>query len=160
MDHRDELLRAFQIDLHALETNRAGHLADSQVRKLIRSGYWNLFAVLGMGLGLGAILYGVAKKPLAPVQWLLASVLFGATAIVGILYFRRTQAAALEGRVECLSGSVTSNRRGNAGWYLVIAARTFKLTIRPWHVHSGTHYRVYYAPRANVIVAMEPDVTP
>ena len=66
------------------------------------------------------------------------------------------QAGWSRGRVECLAGPVRVQMRGKAGFYLGIAGRTFKLPVRPWHVQSDAHYRVYLAPRANVIVAMEP----
>jgi hypothetical protein len=157
MDHREELLQVFHIGPEDLEANRAGLLSDGQARRLVRSGYWNLSASVGIGVVLAAVLYGVAEKPLVPIQWILTSVLIAAALCVGIVYSRQTRAAAAEGRVECLTGPVQLRMRWRAGWYLVIAGRSFSLPVHFWHVQSDARYRVYIAPRANRIVAIEPE---
>lgn len=157
MGHRDDLLRVFHLDAGDLEANRAGKLSQGQARRLVRSGYLNVVGAVVIGIGLAAILFGVARKPLAPVQWILASALFLAALAVGIGYMRRTGAAAADGRVECLTGPVRAQRAGKAGWYLHVADRSFRLPVRPGQVRDGMQYRVYFAPRANVIVAMEPE---
>lgn len=155
--HRDELLRVFHAGLDDLEANRAGRLGTGQARRLIRSGNVNLLAAGGVGVGLAAILYGVATKPLHPIQWILSAGLFAATLIVGIRYARQTRAAVADGRVECLTGPAQVRMRGKAGFYLTVAGRSFKLPVRPWHVQNDAQYRVYVAPGPSVIVAMEPD---
>lgn len=157
MGVRDELLQAFHILPEDLDANRTGALGPREARRLIASGYWDLAAAVVIGLALMAILLFVAHKPLRPVQWILSSALFLAALLVGINYFRRVRAAVAEGRVECLTGAVQTQSRGKAGWYLNVAGQSFKLPVRPWHVKSGMAYRVYVAPRARVIVAMEPD---
>ena len=157
MGHRDDLLGVFHLESGDLEANRAGKLGEGQARRLVRSGYWNVVAALFGGICLAAILYWVARKPLAPVQWILASGLFLAALAVGIGYMRRTRAAVAEGRVECVTGPVRAQRAGKAGWYLHVADRSFRLPVRPGHVRNGMQYRVYFAPRADVIVAMEPE---
>src|SRR5262245_40475815 len=68
MNYRDDLLRAFNISLEDLEANRVGRLGAMQQRNLLRSGNWNVVAAVLICLALGAILYGVASRPLVPVQ--------------------------------------------------------------------------------------------
>lgn len=157
MEHRAELLQAFHIGPEDLEANRSGALGERQKQLLARSGMMNLLGAFVIGLLLAAILYGVAKKPLVPVQWILALILFGAALAVGSFDFRRTRAAAAEGRVECLTAPVRTQSRGKAGWYLVVGGRSFKLPVRPWQVKNDARYHVYIAPRANRVVGMEPD---
>ena len=157
MDHRAELLKVFDIGPEDLEANRVGALGQRQARRLLRSGHWNLVGAVFIGLALAAILYWVARKPLAPVQWILAAGLFVAAMITGIVYFRRVRAAVAEGRVQCLTGPVQTRMQRRAGWYLSVAGRSFRLPVRFWHVRNGRSYRVYVSPQPNVIVAMEPD---
>jgi hypothetical protein len=157
MGDRDELLRAFHILPEDLEANHTGALGPRQAQRLIAGGYWDLGAALIIGVALMAILLFVAHRPLKPVQWILSGALFLAALLVGINYFRRVRAAVAEGRVECLTGAVETRSRGRSGWYLHVAGQSFKLPVRPWQVKSGRTYRVYVAPRAGVIVAMEPD---
>jgi len=156
-EHRDELLRVFNLGPTDLEANRAGRLSDMQAGRLRRSGWNNLLLTGVVGIVLAAILAFVANRPLKPAQYITALVLFGATAAVGVHYFRKTHAAARDGRVDCLMGPAQIQMRGKAGFFLAIAGKSFKLPVRPWHVANGVHYRAYIAPRANQIVAMEPD---
>ena len=157
MAARDELLRAFHIGPQDLEANHAGALGPRQARRLMASGYWDLASALIIGVLLLAILQFVAQKPLKPVQWILSGALFLAALLVGIHYFRKVRAAVADGKVECLSGTVETQSHGQSGWHLDVAGRSFKLPVRPWHVKSGRAYRVYFSPRARLIVAMEPD---
>jgi hypothetical protein len=157
MAHRDDLMKALGIGAEDLEANRTGALGARQAARLIRSGRNDVVAALIIGALLAAILYGVAAKPLKPVQWILASVLFLAALATGLVYARRTRAAAADNRVECLIGPVRVESRGQSGWYLVVAGREFRLPVRPWHVKNDQPYRLYVAPRVNLIVGMEPD---
>jgi hypothetical protein len=157
MGVRDELLQAFHVLAEDLEANRTGALGPRQAQRLIASGYRNLAASVVIGVALLAILLFVAHKPLKPVQWILSGALFLAALLVGINYFRRVRAAVAEGRVECLTGAVETRSGGRSGWYLHVAGQSFQLPVRPWHVKSGSAYRVYFAPRPRAIVAMEPD---
>ena len=157
MDHREELLRAFGIGPEDLELNRTGRLGQAQMRNLRRSGYANIASSLVIGAGLAAILYWIATKPLAPVQWILATLLFVGALAAGVVHFRRTRAAAAEGAVQCLTGPVQVRSRGRAGWFLSVEARSFRLPVRPWHIQNDARYRVYIVPRTNGIVGMEPD---
>lgn len=157
MGHRDELLRLFHIGPEDLEANRRGMLSQRQARYLVQSGVRNLLGSLVIGLALAAILYGVARKPLAPIQWILAAVLAAAALTVGYLDYHRTRLAAGEPRVECLTGPARVHMSGRAGWYLVIAGRSFKLPVHFWNVKNDAPYRAYIAPKANRIVSLEPD---
>jgi hypothetical protein len=156
MNHRDELLRAFRIEVADLEANRVGRLGATQQRNLLRSGIWGIAGALLIGLLIGALLYAVATKPLAPIQWIVAIGLFAVVLIVGIRYLRQTRAAVADGRVECLVGPVRVGSRGRAGWYLTVAGQSFRLPVRPWNVQQGATYRVYIAPHTGSIVAIEP----
>jgi len=131
MGNRGELLRRFHLDLKDLEANRRGMLSQRQARFLVQSGVRNLLGSLLIGLALAAILYAVASKPLAPIQWILAAALAVAAVVVGAIDERRTRLAASEARVECLTGAIRVQMRGRAGWYLLVDGQSFKL---PMHI--------------------------
>jgi hypothetical protein len=157
MGHREDLLRLLHIEVEDLQANRAGKLSSRQARYLVQSGMRNLLGSLLIGLLLAFILYAVASKPLAPVQWGLAAVLAAAALIVGYIDYDRTRRAAADGVVESLSGPARARRRGRSGWYFIIAGRSFRLPVRPWHIKNDAPYRVYIAPRAGRIVSLEPE---
>jgi len=157
MGHREELLRHFHLGPEDLEANRRGMLSQRQARYLVQSGVRNLLGSLLIGLALAAILYAVASKPLAPIQWILAVALAAAALTVGAIDYQRTRRAAADPRVECLRGPVRVQMRGRAGWYLVIAGRSFKLPVHFWDVKNDEPYRVYIASKAKRIVSLEPD---
>ena len=155
MNHREELLQAFRISAEDLAANRAGRLGVSQQRKLLQSGTVNVAAAFGLGFLLIAILVAVAEKPLAPIQWLLTSGLLLAVSIVGLHYFRQTRAAVAADRVECVRGVMRMSRR-NSGFYAYIAGRSFRISIFPRYIRTGTEYRVYVVPQTESVVAVEP----
>ena len=157
MGQREELLQLMRLSQEDLEAKRAGLLSQLQARSIVHSGLRNLLGALVIGLALAAMLYAVASKPLAPIQWLLAAALAAAALIVGYVDYHRTRLTAADGRVECLRGAVRVHRRGRAGWYLTIAGRSFKLPVHVWQMHNDALYRVYVAPKANRIVSLEPD---
>lgn len=160
INHSEELIRAFGIQYEDLEANRLGRLGVTQERKLLRSGTGNLAGALLIGLLLAAILYGVVNKPLVPVQWILALLLFVIVLIVGLRYFLQARAAVAEGRVESLLGQVRAQSRGRAGWFLMVAGQSFQLPIHPWHIRGDALYHVYFVPRTRTIVALEPATEP
>jgi hypothetical protein len=47
--------------------------------------------------------------------------------------------------------------RGRDGWYLLIDGQSFRLPVHIWDVKNDASYRVYIAPKARRIVALEPD---
>src|SRR5690349_11210742 len=148
MGHREELLRRFRLDRDDLEANRRGLLSQRQARTLVRSGVRNLLGALLIGLALAAILYAVASKPLAPIQWILAAALAIAALVVGALDVHRTRQAASAARVECLTSVIRIQMRGRTGWYLLIDGQSFHLPVHIWDVKNDAHYRVYIAPTA------------
>jgi hypothetical protein len=155
--HRDELLKAFHMGPEDLTANRAGSLGPNQARRLVRSGYWNLAGVAVIVFGLLAIMWAVAEKPLKPVQWVLVTILIVGGVILGAVQFRRLRASVAAGAVECITGMVRVRLRGRAGWYLYVGDRDFHLPIQRWHLPVEAPYRVYIAPRAKRVVAMEPE---
>lgn len=155
MNHRDELLQAFRISVEDLEANRAGKLGVTQQRTLLRSGTLNVVAAFLLGGLLVAILYAVAERPLAPVQWILGAVLVAALLVIGIRYFVQTRTAVTKAQVECVRGPVRVSRRSRA-FYANIADRSFRLPIFPRFVHANMEYRVYIVPETESVVAMEP----
>ena len=156
VNHREELLRAFGIQSQDLEANRAGRLGEAQGRKLLSSGNGNLAGAFLIGLLLAGILYGLVNKPLVPVQWIVALLLFLIVLVVGLQYFRQTRAAVAEGRVETLFGPVRVQSRGRAGWILMVSGQSFQLPVHAWHIRQDALYRVYFVPRTRTVVALEP----
>ena len=157
MGHRDDLLRLMNNSPEDLEANRAGRLSPRQARRIAQSGVSNLLGAVFIAVALAVIVYAVANKPLMPVQWGLAGLLAVIVLIVGYVDFNRTRQAAADARVEVLAGPVRVEMRRREGWFLVIAGRSLRLPVRPWNVKNDAPYRVYFAPKANRIVALEPD---
>ena len=155
--HLAELLRAFHIGPDDLAANRSGRLSARQVRRLQRSVVWNLVGVVVMIAGIVAILLLVAERPLRPVQVILSAVLVLAAAIMGIVHVARLREDVHDDAVICLAGPARVRMQGRAGWYLYVANRRFRMPVQFWHLPVEAPYRVYVAPRASRIVAMEPD---
>jgi len=156
-DHRTELLQAFRVDGDDIESNRMGQLGARQRRRLVRSGYLNLAGATAMAVALGGIVLAIAERPLKPVQVILAGILVVALLILGIVQLTKANAAAADGRIDVHAGPVYVRMRGRAGWYLTVGDQSFKLPVQFWHVQDEAPYRVYVAPKAGRIMAMEPD---
>jgi hypothetical protein len=160
MGHRDELLRLFRIGLEDLEANRAGTLSQRQAHYFKQNGIRSVILSLGIVLFLAVILFGVASKPLVPIQWILTSILAAIVLAIGYNDYSKLRLAAADPRVECLTGPTRIRKLGRAGWYLSIANRSFKLPAHSRIMKSDAAYRVYIAPKApreSCIVAIEPD---
>lgn len=155
MSHRDEVLQAFGLSAADLEANRAGALSPRQSQQLLASGLRNLIGALFGVVVLALIMAFVVNRPLKPAQIITALVLGGALLAVGVYDLRRTRGALAEG-VQQLSSTVRLESRGQQGWWLVTDQREFRLPVRPWKLEPGAAYHIYYSPRANRIVAMEP----
>ena len=155
MNHCDELLQAFRISTEDLAANRVGRLGVIQRRALLRSGTVSVTVAFLFGLLLIAILYAVAERPLAPIQWILGSGMFAGLLIIGIRYFRQTRAAVADDRVECMCGVIRVSRRSKT-FYANIAGRSFRLPIFPRHIRVGREYHVYIVPQTESVVAVEP----
>lgn len=156
-DHRQEMMQQFHIGPEDLEANKSGVLTRRQARRLERSGLKSLIGALLIGLFLAAVLAFVAEKPLVPVQWILSGLLFLAALAIGGTDFWRALLAASDGKVECLAGTVRTRLVSQAGWYVRVEGRSFRLPMQHWRVRDGGQYRVYIAPKARKIVAMDPD---
>lgn len=155
MNHRDELLQAFRISTEDLAANRAGRLGAIQRRKLLWSGAVNMAAACLLGFLLVALLYAVAERPLAPIQWILGSAMFAAVLIIGIRYFWQTRTAVANDRVECVRGVIRVSRRSKA-FYANIAGRSFRLPIFPRYLRADMEYCVYVVSQTQSVVAVEP----
>ena len=157
MTHRENLLQQMRLTDEDIEANRSGSLSQRQKRAIVQSGLGNLIGAVVIALGLAAIMYFIVDKPLAPVQWILASLLAGAVLIVGLVDFNRTRQAAADGRVEHFTGPVQVQARRREGYFLEVEGRSFRLPVHFWHVQNNAPYHVYVASKANRIVALEPD---
>lgn len=155
MTHREELLQAFRISVEDLAANRAGRLGMTQRRNLLWSGTLNLLIALLLGALLIAVLYAVAEKPLAPIQWILAGGLLVAVLILGLRYFQQTRAAVSADRVECVCGAIRMSRR-NRGFYANIADHAYRIPIFPRYIRPDMSYRVYIVRQTESVVAVEP----
>ena len=157
MTDREQLLKAFGLGPEDLDASRTGRLGPGQVRRLRKSGQADVFSALALGAGLAVILLFVVHKPLAPAQWITASVLFLIVLAVGLNHARKMRDAVADGRVECLTGLVEVRSRGRNGWWLSVDGKSFRLPVRPWKIGAGQRYRVYISPHADQIVGMEPE---
>jgi len=160
MGHRDELLKLYHIGVEDLEANRTGRLSNRQAQYLRQNGIRSVILTIIIIGVLAAVLFGVATKPLAPIQWILTGILAALVFAIGYNDYSKLRLAAADPRVECLTGPARIQRRGRAGWYLSIAHRDFKLPAHSKIMKSDANYRVYIAPKApreSCIVALEPD---
>ncbi len=154
MDQRS-LLSAFHSNEQDLAANRAGMMGPGQVKQLLRAGNLNLLA----GILASALLFSIwwlsASRPLQVVQWCLGVLLLLVPAVAGFVYRNRTQISARAGMVECYTGPIRKALRGRAGWYLYVGEESFALPVRPRHIENGPVCRVYVAPKARRIIAIE-----
>ena len=157
--HRLELLRTFRNSPQDLDANRAGRIGPDQVRRLRRSATNSVLVMVGVVAVLAAIVALVAAHPISVARWVLIVVIGLAGVAVGVQRGSQLRRAVRDGTVVCLAGPVTTRMRGRAGWWLTVAGQSFHLPVRFWHIGPGMTYRVYVAPAAQLIVAMEPDVT-
>ena len=155
--HRDELLRVFKIGPEDIQANRAGALGARQSGKLRRGIYWNVVATAMILLGLVATVYLVGERPFAWWRYALVGGIVAAGGAVGFVAVRGLIAAVRAGVVECLAGPIRVTLRGRTGWWLAVQDRSFRMPVQFWHLGNNASYRVYVAPAAKVIVAMEPD---
>src|SRR6059058_5779281 len=116
--HRDELLRVFKIGPEDIRANRAGTLGPRQRRRLRNGVYSNVAATLVIVLGLIAVVYLVAERPISGPRYALIGALAAAGAAVGAYAVRGLVRAVRAGVVECLAGPVRVTLRGRAGWYV------------------------------------------
>jgi hypothetical protein len=151
-----ELLRVFHNSPADLEANRAGRLGAGQVRRLRRGALNAVLAMVGIALVFVAIIVFVAAHPIQPWRWVLIGLVILGAVAVGVHRGTQLRRAVRDGSVVCLTGPVRVALRGRSGWWLAVDGQSFHLPVRFWHVGPGLEYRVYAAPAAELIVAMEP----
>jgi hypothetical protein len=151
------LLRAFRLGPADLEANRAGVLSGRQRSQLRRGVVVNMGAAALLLLGLVALVYFLAARPVSPLRYALMAAMAVGIGGLGAGAVRGRLSAIRAGVVECLAGPVRLTLRGRAGSWVGIDNRSFPLPVGFWHLGGGRAYRVYVAPAAKVIVAMEPD---
>ncbi|HEY1485798.1 MAG TPA: hypothetical protein VGF84_06825, partial [Micromonosporaceae bacterium] len=155
--HHAELLRVFKNSPADLDANRSGRLGPGQIRRIRRGAVNAMLAMLGAVAVLILIVIFVGARPISGPRWALIVVVGLAGLAVGVYQSRRLRRALRDGTVECLVGPIRVTLRGRTGWWLSVADRSFHLPVRFWHVGPGLPYRVYVAPAAELVVAMEPD---
>jgi hypothetical protein len=102
-----------------------------------------------------AALYFVADKPMQWIQYTLAGLCVAALAAICAYPFRGARAAKRAGVVQCVTGPVTVER--NEGYFLTVQDRSYRVPPELMHLDTTIPYRVYIAPAARRVVAIEPD---
>jgi hypothetical protein len=155
-EHLLELLRVFKNTPADLDANRLGELGPGQLRRLRRSAVNSVLIMVAVVAAFIVIVLLVGSRPIAPWRWgLIAVVALGGLA-VGIQRSRELRRALRARAVDDLTGPVQVRMQGRSGWWLTVAGQSFHLPVRFWHVGADLPYRVYVAPAAKLIVAMEP----
>lgn len=154
--HRLELLRAFKNGPQDIEANRAGRLGSGQARRMRRGIVLNLMLSTVLVATFVTIVILAASRPLRTIQWILIVLIIAAGLALGVVAARNLFRAVRSGVVECLEGPVRVTTRGRSGWWITVQERSFHIPVAFWHVGAGVTYRVYVAPGARLIVAMEP----
>jgi hypothetical protein len=155
-EHRLELLRVFKNTPADLDANRLGRLGPGQLRRLRRSAANSVLIMVAVAVAFIVIILLVGTRPIAPWRWgLIAVVALGGLAL-GVQRSGELRRALRAGTVADLTGPVRVRMQGRTGWWLTVADQSFHLPVRSSHVDTGLPYRVYVAPAAKLIVAMEP----
>jgi hypothetical protein len=155
-EHYLELLRVFKNTPSDLAANRLGQLGPGQLRRLRRSAANSALIMVAVVAALIVIVIFVGTRPIAPWRWGLVAVVALGGLAVGVQRSRELRRGVRARTVECLTGPVRVRMQGRSGWWLTVADRSFHLPVRFWHVGPDLPYRVYVAPAAKLIVAMEP----
>jgi len=159
MSHHDELLQAFHIGPEDVAANHANRLGPGQLRRLRRNIWVNVLAVSPVQIGLLVLVALAPRRSLAASLWLYLGVAVILAALVAVEYtwVRNIRRVIRAGVVHCLAGPVTVHSAGRGGTWLTVQGERNRLWTGYWHVGRGRPYRVYVAPAARLIVAMEPD---
>jgi hypothetical protein len=155
-EHLLELLRVFKNTPTDLDANRLGQLGPGQLHRLRRSAANSVLIMVAVVAALIVVILLVGTRPIAPWRWGLIAVIALAGLAVGVQRGRELRRALRARTVEGLTGPVRVRMRGRSGWWLTVADQSFHLPVRFWHVGPDLPYRVYVAPAAKLIVAMEP----
>jgi hypothetical protein len=154
VSNSEELLHAFRVTPTDLEANRAGRLGPAQVERLRRNAWINVLVVLPLQLLL--IAFVVFARP-AALGLISAGVLFVLLTIAEVNWARRVQRVIREDTVRSLRGRVMLRRSISSGTWLAVGGERNRLWASARYVLPGGDYRVYVAPAARLVVAMEPE---
>jgi len=152
VSNNEALLRAFRVEPTDLEANRSGRLGPAQIERLRRSIWFNVLVVLPVQLVLVAFVLFAGPSA---VGHILAGVLFALLTIAELSWARRIQRVISEGTVRCLRGKAALRRSIQSGTWLSVGGERNRLWARARYVVPGGEYRVYVAPEARLVVAME-----
>jgi len=156
VSHRAELLRAFRIGPEDLAANRENRLGSGQVRRLRRNIWISVLAV-ATPVQLAIVVIAALTASSSAVSYAVWAVLFGLWTLLEVVWVRDIGRVLRDGTVKCLQGPVTVHSGGRGGTWITVAGERNRLWTGYWHVGRGMPYRVYVAPAAKLIVAMEPD---
>lgn len=160
-----DLSTVFRFDATDLESNRAGRLSAAQRRRLWQVELWRLAGTL---LSLAA---GVAFSLTIGVGWMHTTTWRGAVAglalvLVGVLLGVWSYEAWLDlasGRVLTVEGDLRTTEKVSSGRYgpyfhylLDVGGKTFEVSKREWERVGEARMRVYYLPRTNKLLSLEP----
>lgn len=153
--HREELLTAFRIGPEDIEANRTGSLGPNQIRRLRR----NLWINAAAGLTLAAPVIALALLSPHKTIWLylICALLLALLVLMEASWARGIRRALKDGTVRCLTGPVTVQSQSRGGTWLQVENERVRLWTPYWHVGRNLNYRVYVAPPAKLVVAMEPN---
>jgi hypothetical protein len=154
VSNSEELLRAFRVEPADLEANRSGRLGPTQVERLRRNVWINALVVLPPQLLLVAF---VVFADASATGHILAGGLFVLLTVAELSWARRVQRVIREGSVRCLRGKATLRRSIQSGTWLSVGGERNRLWAPARHVVPGGEYRVYVAPQARLVLAMEPE---
>jgi hypothetical protein len=154
VSNSEELLRAFRVEPADLEANRSGRLGPTQAERLRRNVWINALAVLPLQLLLVAFL--VFADP-SEIGFFLAGGLLVVLTVAELSWALRVHRVIREGTVRCLRGRASLRRSVQSGTWLSVAGERNRLWARARYVVPGGDYRVYVAPQARLVVAMEPE---
>jgi hypothetical protein len=148
------LLRAFRIRPADLEANRANRLGPGQIERLRRNIWLNVLVVLPLQIGL--LVFIVLAHP-APGAYVVGGGLLVLLTVAEVGWIVRIRRTIREGAVRCLRGRVKVSNSVRNGTWIAVAGDRNRLWARSRYVAPDGEYRVYVAPAARLVVAMEPE---
>jgi hypothetical protein len=154
VSHDEQLLRAFRIGPADLEANRANRLGPGQIERLRRNVWLNVLVVLPFQVALLAFV--IIGHP-ATGAYVVGGGLFVLLTLAELSWAWKVRRVISEGTVRGLRGKVRVHRRLQSGTWIAVGGERNRLWARPRYVLPGAEYRVYVAPGAQLVVAMEPE---
>jgi hypothetical protein len=154
VSHDDQLLRAFRVGPADLAANRANRLGPGQIERLRRNVWLNVLVVLPFQVALLAFV--IIGHP-ATGAYVVGGGLFVLLTMAELGWAWKVRRAIGEGTVRSLRGQVRVQRRLQSGTWIAVGGDRNRLWASPRYVVPGAEYRVYVAPAAQLVVAMEPE---